>query len=117
MTMHQNWPDGHPVLVGFLVVILVLIFFSPTFIVRWRGKQHPHGPWVIALNVILGGGILPWVAALVWALWRFKKPLAVSISTSRCLFGFITNLCPTTRPVDGSCGGRHETDASQGSKV
>jgi len=50
-------------------VIALIIYLVPTFVAFHR--QHPN-KWIIFLvNLFLGGTIIGWIAALIWAMLAF----------------------------------------------
>lgn len=48
-----------------LSVLLVILYFVPTFVAKCR--RHNDGRAIFWLNILLGWTILGWIASLVWA--------------------------------------------------
>ena len=58
---------------GILIVVLIglVLYFVPTFVAFSR--NHKNRVPILVLNVFLGGTVIGWVGALVWALLRDDK--------------------------------------------
>lgn len=73
---------GAFIVVGSLVLGLVAVFlgiflyFLPWFIAAKR--NHRNEPAILIVNLLLGWSLLGWVAALVWALYQERPPVAAS---------------------------------------
>ena len=63
-----------------LVVLLlaILFYFLPACIASLR--DHPQESAIWVLNLFLGGSLLGWVAALVWAVSAFTPAPAAAIA-------------------------------------
>jgi len=48
-----------------LISILIISYFLPTIVARWRYHQNTLS--ITVLNVFLGWTVLGWIVALVWA--------------------------------------------------
>jgi hypothetical protein len=49
-----------------VAILLVLVYFLPTFLAAARGHQS----WleILTLNLLLGWTVLGWIGALIWSL-------------------------------------------------
>jgi hypothetical protein len=56
------------------IVLLILLYFVPTFIAAWR--QSRHTLLAVMLNIALGWTIIGWIVALVLALMRREGSFA-----------------------------------------
>lgn len=54
-----------------VVLILILVYFLPTFICV--GREHPSKTAIIVLNILAGWTFLGWLVAIVWS---FTSPNA-----------------------------------------
>jgi hypothetical protein len=54
-------------------LIGLLIYFLPSFIAIMRG--HPNWLAIVALDILAGWTFIGWVAALVWSLTSFPRPV------------------------------------------
>ena len=57
------------------LVILGLLYFTPTLIALSRG-HHNAGP-IFVLNAVLGWTVLGWIGAFVWSLTAVWRPIPV----------------------------------------
>lgn len=55
----------HSMGLAFLIVIILMLYFLPTYIAVER--EHPQVGPIFILNLMLGWSFLGWVGALVWA--------------------------------------------------
>ena len=70
------------------VAVSAVVFFSPTFLARWR--RHPRALAIGALNLVaplgyllsIGVVVSLWLAALCWALYPLKRPAGAGSSGS-----------------------------------
>ena len=53
-------------------MLLLLLYFVPTFCACLRHIKTPQGP--ILLNIFLGWTVLGWIGALIWAACAPVKP-------------------------------------------
>lgn len=56
-----------------LIVIALLIYLIPTIIAFKRG--HRNRFVIMAINIALGGTLIAWLGALIWALNRVDSPI------------------------------------------
>jgi hypothetical protein len=56
------------------VVLLLFLYFVPTFVAGGRG--HRQAVAIGVLNALLGWTVVGWVGALVWACMKDKAPLS-----------------------------------------
>ncbi len=61
--------------VGLLGMLIGLAYCIPSFVAFEH--QHSNATAILALNVILGWLLIPWVAALVWALSKNRAAEAI----------------------------------------
>jgi hypothetical protein len=65
---------GTSAILGFFVVwIAGMIYFIPSYVALARA--HLNVPAIMWLNLLLGWALIPWVAALIWALSRNTSEL------------------------------------------
>ena len=56
-----------------LLLILLLLYFSPAIIAYKRNHLYKHV--ILGVNIIGFVGVLPWIAAFAWAAWPSNKSL------------------------------------------
>jgi hypothetical protein len=54
-----------------IVVVLLALYFAPTFVAFSRG--HPHAASVLVLNLFLGWTLVGWVVSLAMAVSGFER--------------------------------------------
>jgi hypothetical protein len=60
------------------LVILILLYFIPTFIVL--SNKHPSGLAIGLLNLFLGWTLIGWLVCLIWAVVRPAAPQQIIIN-------------------------------------
>jgi len=56
----------NPILLVFLQILVILIYFIPSFVAVYR--KHNNAIPIVVLNFFLGWTFFGWVISLVWAL-------------------------------------------------
>ena len=61
--------------VGLLILIVIglLVYLIPTFIAFKKGYRSRFV--IMAINIALGGTLIAWLGALIWALNRVDSPV------------------------------------------
>ncbi|MGD0765080.1 MAG: superinfection immunity protein [Dehalococcoidia bacterium] len=54
-----------------LVVLLLALYFAPTFVAF--GRSHPHAASILILNLFLGWTFVGWVVALAMSVSGFQQ--------------------------------------------
>lgn len=58
-------------IIGIAAVILLAIYFIPSFIAYEKGRKHKQA--ILVLNIFTGWLFVGWVGALVWAFMSNKE--------------------------------------------
>lgn len=58
---------------SFLVIVFILFYLLP-YIIAGIDPNFKHRGVMLFLNIFTGWLMLPWIALMVWALWK-RKPL------------------------------------------
>jgi H+/Cl- antiporter ClcA len=53
------------ILVLILIIVGFYIYMLPTFVAY--NRRHPQRFWIMMLNLFLGGTLVGWISALIWA--------------------------------------------------
>jgi hypothetical protein len=65
---------------GFIIAILIistgvaLVYGFPSVIAFWN--RHPNRWVILLINIVFGGTVIGWLAALIWALNKVHDPIA-----------------------------------------
>lgn len=66
-----TWSIWHWLIVILVAVILLAVYFIPTFIAFVRG--HDHRMVILLLNLFLGWTAIGWIFALIWSVLSTRK--------------------------------------------
>jgi hypothetical protein len=58
------------------IFLALFLYFLPWFVATRR--NHRNEAAILIVNLLLGWSLLGWVAALVWALYRERPPIAAN---------------------------------------
>lgn len=58
-------------IIGVSVVLLLIVYFIPSFIAYEKGRKHKSA--ILVLNIFTGWMFIGWVGALVWAFMSSKE--------------------------------------------
>ena len=74
---------GNPIFTIILLFSCVFCYFIPSYIAR--KNRHMHTPEIVLINLFFGWLVLPWIAALAWAVLPQKKEYRLSAAELQTL--------------------------------
>lgn len=69
--------SSSPMAAFVLLIVVFAAYFLPTFISAKR--NHPNGTGIFLLNLFLGWTFIGWLAALIWSVSAFNKPVVATL--------------------------------------